>query len=61
MKNIDVKVDKNKLILTIDLTKKHGTSKSGKNTIIATTSGNTSVPGKEEVKFGLNVYQGVGE
>jgi hypothetical protein len=27
-----------------------------KSTIIASTEGNVSVPGKEEVKIGLNVY-----
>ncbi len=56
VKNIECKIEKNKLIITVDLTKKHGKSKSGKNEIIATTSGNASVPGREDVKIGLNVY-----
>lgn len=55
-KNVETKVEKNKLIITVDLTKDFGLSKSQKNQVIATTEGNTSVPGKEEIKFGLNVY-----
>lgn len=55
-KNVDTKVDKNKLIITVDLTKDFGLSKSQKNMTIATTEGNMSVPGREEIKFGLNVY-----
>jgi hypothetical protein len=55
-KNVETKVDKNKLIITVDLSKDFGLSKSGKNTTIATTEGNMSVDGKPEIKFGLNVY-----
>lgn len=56
MKNIEVKIDKDKMTIVVDLKKRNGTSKSGKNAIIATTSGNASVPGREDIKFGLNVY-----
>ena len=59
MQNVDIKVDGNKLILTVDLTKTFGPSKSGKTTIIATTSGPVSVPipGQTGVQVGLNVYK----
>ncbi|MCK5607003.1 hypothetical protein KAR91_34285 [Candidatus Pacearchaeota archaeon] len=59
MKNIDMVVKDNKLVITVDLTEEHGLSKSEKNVIIATTGGNADVPGMEEkdVKIGLNVYR----
>ena len=57
MTNVDMKVDGNRLIITADLSKDFGPSKSGKTTIIATTGGNVSVPGHEAVKVGLNIYK----
>jgi hypothetical protein len=60
MLNITTAVKGTILTITVDLSKSHGTSKSGKSNIIASTGGNVSVPGKEEVKFGLNVYTKVG-
>ena len=45
------------LTIKIDLSKEHGASSSGKSIVIGTTGGNISVPGKEEVKIGLNVYR----
>lgn len=57
MTNVEMRVDGNKLIITADLSKDHGPSKSGKTTIIATTGGNVSVPGHEAVKVGLNIYK----
>jgi hypothetical protein len=56
-KNIETKVQGEKLVITIDLTKNFGLSGSGKSLIIASTEGNISVPGREEVKIGLNVYR----
>lgn len=56
MFNIKQTVKGNTLILEIDLSKSNGLSKSGKNTIIATTSGNAPVEGQEEIRFGLNVF-----
>jgi len=56
MKNIKTEVKGNILTLTVDLSKKFGVSKSGKSQVIASSEGNVSVEGKEEVKFGLNVY-----
>ncbi|MHC1745742.1 MAG: hypothetical protein AB9895_01205 [Negativicutes bacterium] len=56
MKNIEMKVEGDKLIITVDLSKRFGKSSSGKSIIVASSEGNQSVPGKEEIKIGLNVY-----
>src|SRR5262249_18801492 len=56
-KNVDLKVQAGKLVVTIDLSKSYGISASGKSQIVATTAGNVPVPGQEEVKIGLNVYR----
>jgi hypothetical protein len=56
-KNIETKVQGDKLIITIDLSKSYGLSGSGKSEIIASTEGNISLPGHEEVKIGVNVYR----
>lgn len=59
-KNVSWEVDsKNKLTITVDLSKTHGKSKSGKTTTIATSNGNTRIQDKDgnEVIFGLNVYK----
>jgi hypothetical protein len=57
MKNVEMKVDGQKLIITVDLTKTFGKSSSGKTTIVATTAGNVSVPGHDDIKIGLNCYK----
>ncbi|MDP3043950.1 MAG: hypothetical protein U1D96_09635 [Eubacteriales bacterium] len=57
MKNIELSVDGSILTITVDLAKEFGVSSSGKSIIIASTEGNQSVPGKEEVKIGLNIYK----
>jgi hypothetical protein len=57
MKNVEMTVDGNILTIKVDLTKEFGPSSSGKTIIIASTEGNQSVPGKETVKVGLNVYK----
>ncbi len=57
MKNVEMRVEGQRLIITVDLTADHGPSSSGKTTIIATTGGNVAVPGREEVKIGLNIYK----
>jgi hypothetical protein len=57
MKNIETKVDGNKLVITVDLSKTFGRSKSGKTEIIATTEGNVSLKEKPEVKMGINIYK----
>jgi hypothetical protein len=57
LKNIELSVDGSILTITVDLAKEFGVSSSGKSIIIASTEGNQSVPGKEEVKIGLNIYK----
>lgn len=57
MKNIDVKVTGDKMVITIDLSKRFGKSASGKTDIIATTAGNVVVDEKRPgIKLGLNCY-----
>ncbi len=56
MKNVDMKVEGNILIIRVDLSKEFGPSSSGKTTIIASTEGNVSIPDREE-KVGVNVYR----
>ena len=55
--NCGVNVDGTTLTLTIDLSRKIGPSKSGKTTIIATTSGNKEIPDTNGAIIGLNVYR----
>jgi hypothetical protein len=57
LKNVDMKLEGNLLTIEVDLTKEFGPSSSGKTIIIASTEGNQSVPGSENVKIGLNVYK----
>ncbi len=56
MKNVEMTVEGNYLVIKIDLTKEYGASSSGKSVIVATTEGNYTIPGREE-KIGLNVYR----
>lgn len=58
MKNVTMKVENEKLIIEVDLTKDFGDSKSGKTTIIASSEGNKAIPGRDDVKIGLNVFKG---
>ncbi len=55
MKNAILKVDGDKLTISVDLSKDHGPSKSGKTIIIATSSGNQKIDGTDAI-IGLNVY-----
>ena len=57
MKNIEMRVEHGKLIITVDTTKEFGESSSGKSIIIATTEGNVDVPGVDGTKIGLNIYR----
>ena len=57
MKNIEMKLEGDILTIKVDVTKEFGPSASGKTIIIASTEGNISIPEKEEVKIGLNVYK----
>ena len=56
MKNVDMSIEGNILILKVDLSKDFGQSSSGKSVIIASTEGNYAIPGRDE-KVGLNVYR----
>ena len=56
MKNVEMSVEGAILTIKVDLSQTFGKSSSGKSTIIASTEGNQSVPGRESVKIGLNVY-----
>lgn len=56
MKNVEMHVEGTILTIKVDLSKEFGPSASGKTTIIATTEGNVTVPGREE-KIGLNIYK----
>jgi len=57
LKNIEMSVEGNKLIIMVDLDQEFGLSSSGKSITVASTEGNVSVPGREEVKIGLNIYR----
>ncbi|MFY1644706.1 hypothetical protein ACK11Z_13330 [Methanoculleus bourgensis] len=57
MKNVDMQLDGDTLVIRVDLTKDFGESKSGKSITIASTEGNVAVPGHEEIKIGLNIYR----
>jgi hypothetical protein len=57
MKNVEMKLEDNILTIKVDLTKEFGPSSSGKTIIIASTEGNISVPDKDDIKIGLNVYK----
>ena len=56
MKNVEMNVEGNILIIKVDLSKEYGPSSSGKTIIVASTEGNVSIPDREE-KLGLNVYR----
>ena len=56
VKNVEMTVAGNILIIKVDLTKDFGPSSSKKSIIIASTEGNVFVPDRQE-KVGLNVYR----
>ncbi len=56
MKNIDMAVVGDILTIKVDLSQRFGKSSSGKSIIIATTEGNQSIPGNDDIKIGLNIY-----
>ena len=57
MKNVEMKLEGDILTIKVDVTKEFGPSSSGKTIIIASTEGNISIPEKEDVKIGLNIYK----
>ena len=54
MKNVEIETKDGKMIITVDLSKEFGLSKSGKTIIIASTEGNIKY---SDVVVGLNVYK----
>ncbi|MHB1952349.1 MAG: hypothetical protein ACYCOU_01255 [Sulfobacillus sp.] len=56
MLNVKTEINGDILTITVDLSKRHGRSKSGKTTIIASTEGNVRVAEGSPVVMGLNVY-----
>lgn len=57
MKNCEMKLNGNILTITVDVSKDFGKSSSGKSVIIASTEGNITIPEKDDIKIGLNVYK----
>lgn len=57
MKNVTLHVEGSKLTIVVDLHQEFGLSSSGKSITVASTEGNVSVPGNEEIKIGLNIYK----
>lgn len=51
MKNVET------LVIAVDLVKESGASKAGMSITIASTEGNVSVPGNEEIKTRMNGYR----
>ena len=60
VKNVRTRIEGDILTITIDLSKSFGLSGSGKSEIIATTAGNMTIPGTNDIKLGLNCYQSAG-
>lgn len=59
MRNVLMKVEGDKLTITVDLKKKGEPSKSGKSSVVATTAGIVDVPGGKGAKIGLNIFKSV--
>lgn len=57
MDNVKLTVKGNVLHIEIDLKKRGKESASGKSVSVASTRGNVAVPGHEDIKLGLNVYE----
>jgi hypothetical protein len=57
MKNVELKIEDHKLVITVDLQQEFGLSSSGKSITVASTEGNVALPGHEDIKIGLNIYK----
>ncbi|HEX4204890.1 MAG TPA: hypothetical protein VHZ51_11985 [Ktedonobacteraceae bacterium] len=57
MKNVQLNVEGTKLVIVVDLEQDFGPSSSGKSLTVASTEGNVSIPEREDIKIGLNVYK----
>jgi len=58
MENMEMTVREGTLTIVVDLNNNLGLSKSGKSKVIATSRGNTKIPGTDAV-IGLNIYRKV--
>lgn len=56
MRNVQANVTGQVLTITIQLDAPTSISSSGKSLVIASTEGNVSVPGRPDIKLGLNLY-----
>ncbi|MBA2397041.1 MAG: hypothetical protein H0V70_30335 [Ktedonobacteraceae bacterium] len=57
MTNMETSVEGNILTIKVDLTKEYGLTSSQKSIKVASSDGNISVPGREDIKLGLNIYK----
>lgn len=57
MKNCEMTLNGDILTITVNISKEFGKSSSGKNIIISSTEGNVSIPEKDDIKIGLNIYR----
>jgi uncharacterized OB-fold protein len=57
VKNVEMSTEGTILTIKVDLAREFGPSSSGKTIIVASTEGNVSIEGYEEIKVGLNVYK----
>lgn len=57
MQNITMSRDGNRLKIEIDLSRDYGPSTSGKTVIVASSRGNSLVPGTEDTFIGLNCFR----
>jgi len=58
MTNMQTEVKGNELVITVDLDQSHGSSKSGKTEIVASSHGAVQVPYKDQIfSVNLNVYK----
>lgn len=55
MLNVDMKIDKNKLVITCDLEQRNGVSSSGNTVTIASTQGAAKI-GKGDISLNLSLY-----
>jgi hypothetical protein len=56
MKNIKYEIRGDILVINVDLSERHGASRTGQSILVATTEGNHELPGHAEMYFGMNVY-----
>jgi len=57
MKNVETRVEGNKLVITCELTGEGEISSSGKSRVIASTKGNKAIEGTNGMVLGLNLYR----